>query len=233
MRKSVFPQRTVIAVVLIVLAGLIFFNNILDWHLFSSLSQWWPLLLIFFGLSHLVSSHGNKSMGTVILILGIVFQLMALDQLHINFFDLFWPALLLVIGLNLLKKNPAGKDVTVKGSKQETDVLDLFAIFSGSKHSFTSTDFKGGNCIVLLGGMEVDLKDVKTKQKEVVINITALFAGIDIAVPKGWKVITRGTPIFGGFDDERKEITPDTDAPVLEIRYFVMFGGVSIVDELK
>ncbi len=113
-------------------------------------------------------------MGTVILILGIVFQLMALDQLHINFFDLFWPALLLVIGLNLLKKNPAGKEVTVKGSKQEMDVLDLFAIFSGSKHSFTSTDFKGGNCIVLLGGMEVDLKDVKTKQKEVVINITAL-----------------------------------------------------------
>lgn len=233
MSKSVFSQRTVIAVVLIVLAGVIFFNNIMDWHLFSSLSHWWPLLLILFGISHLVSSHGNKSMGTVILVLGIIFQLMTLDRLHVNFSDLFWPAILLVIGFSLLKKNPAAKEVAIKGSKRETDVLDLFAVFSGSKHSFVSTDFKGGNCMVLFGGMEVDLKDVKTKQKEIVLNVTALFGGIDVAVPRGWKVITRGTPLFGGFDDERKEITPDPDAPVLEVRYFVMFGGASIVDEIK
>jgi predicted membrane protein len=235
MSKSVISQRKVIAVILIVLAVLIFFNNIMNWHLFSSVKHWWPLLLIVFGLSHILSPHGNKSMGTVTLILGVVFQLIAADRLHFSFFDLFWPAILIIIGLNLLKKNPSEKAVSEgeKGSKRESDVLDLFAILSGSKHSLVSSDFKGGSCMVLFGGMEVDLSEVQTQQKEIVISVTALFGGIDIAVPRGWKVITRGTPILGGFDDDRKEVKSDENAPILEIRYFVMFGGASIVNEIK
>ena len=100
MSRSNLSQKKVIAIVLIVLAVLIFLNNVFDWHFFASLNKLWPLLLILFGLVHLISTHGNKTLGTIVLVLGIIFQLIALNSLHFNFTDLFWPALLLILGVS-------------------------------------------------------------------------------------------------------------------------------------
>jgi len=231
MSKPVNNQRTLIAIVLIVLAGVLFVNNVMNLNLFSFLRHWWPLLLIVFGLSHLLSSQGNRKMGIVFLIIGLIFQMATLDRLNFNFFDLFWPAILLIIGINLLSKESVFKKASGVSVKN-ADYLDLFTIFSGAKNSYASEDFKGGSCVAMFGGMEVDLTSVQTKDKEVTLHITAMFGGIDVVPPKDWKVITRGTPLFGGFDDDRKNISVLPDAPILHIQYFVMFGGASLVDNL-
>ncbi|HDT12105.1 MAG TPA: hypothetical protein ENO01_00455 [Candidatus Marinimicrobia bacterium] len=231
MSKPVNNQRTLIAIVLIVLSGMLFINNVMNLNLFSFLRHWWPLVIIVFGLSHLLSTRGNRKMGVVLLIVGLIFQMAALDRLNFSFSDLFWPAILLIIGINLLTKNSSGKKNSGE-TMMNADYLDLFTIFSGAKNSYSSADFKGGSCVAMFGGMEVDLGSVQTNEKEVTLNITAMFGGIDVVPPKGWKVITRGTPLFGGFDDERKNVSVLPDAPILHIQYFVMFGGASLVDNL-
>lgn len=223
-------QRNLIAIILIVLAGVLLVNNVMNLNLFRFLRNWWPLIIVVFGLSHILSAHGNKKMGMVLLIVGIIFQMTTLDRLNFSFFDLFWPAILLIIGINLLSKESAFRKTSGE-TVTNTDYLDLFTIFSGAKNSYSSENFRGGSCVAMFGGMEVDLSSVQTKEKEIILHITAMFGGIDVVPPKGWKVITRGTPLFGGFDDERKkDLTVLPDAPVLYVQYFVMFGGASLVD---
>jgi predicted membrane protein len=232
MSQPISNQRNLIAIILIVFAGVLFVNNVMDLNLFNFFRNWWPLVIIVLGLSHMLSAHGNKKMGLVFLIVGIIFQLSTLNRLNFTFFDLFWPAILLIIGINLLSRN-SSFNKTSRQTVTESDYLDLFTIFSGAKNSYSSTDFKGGNLTAMFGGMEVDLSNIQTKEKEVTLHITAMFGGIDVVPPKGWKIITRGTPLFGGFDDDRKkDLTVLPDAPVLYVHYFVMFGGASLVDTL-
>ena len=58
---------------------------------------------------------------------------------------------------------------------------------------------------------------------------TLALGGIEILVPKGWRLSVRSTPIFGGVDDSTDHSEPPAaDAPVLHIDALTMFGGVAI-----
>jgi hypothetical protein len=64
------------------------------------------------------------------------------------------------------------------------------------------------------------------------VNATVTFGGIDILVPKGWRISVRSTPIFGGLDDKTDHSEqPAADAPALHIDALTMFGGVAIKHE--
>ena len=66
------------------------------------------------------------------------------------------------------------------------------------------------------------------------VNETVAFGGIDILVPKGWRISVRSTPIFGGLDDKTDHSEPPVeDAPMLHIDALTMFGGVAIKHEKK
>jgi hypothetical protein len=47
--------------------------------------------------------------------------------------------------------------------------------------------------------------------------VTAAFGGVDVIVPRGWRVESKGTPIFGGFDNTADAPPEGTDAPTLTV----------------
>jgi len=56
-----------------------------------------------------------------------------------------------------------------------------------------------------------------------------MFGGVDVLVPKGWRVSVDGTPILGGCEDKT---TGDgelpADAPVLNVHATAILGGVGV-----
>jgi predicted membrane protein len=80
--------------------------------------------------------------------------------------------------------------------------------------------------MALFGGVEIDLTEAKAIDSGCVVNVTALFGGAEIRVPKDWNVIVSGTPIFGGIEDKSKGGAED--AVNITLNCTVAFGGLEI-----
>lgn len=90
---------------LVAAAGVVLTLHNLEVIRIQGIWRFWPLLLIGFGLSQVISPN-RKSMapGVVLLVIGAVFQAANLNLIHIRMDDLwrFWPLILIVIGVGQL-----------------------------------------------------------------------------------------------------------------------------------
>jgi hypothetical protein len=68
------------------------------------------------------------------------------------------------------------------------------------------------------------------KRDEVVVEVNAIFGGVDVRVPENWTVIVRGAGIFGGYEDKTMDsrAAPEGKQPHLIVNGFAVFGGVTI-----
>jgi lia operon protein LiaF len=111
--------KTVIGLILLLLGALFLLANIgvLDFHLGSFISKYWPMLLILYGLKEVAQgilfakrrtypSHWSLLFGIMVLILGVVFQLNRLDVIEpISWsliWNIIWPLAIIYIGIRLL-----------------------------------------------------------------------------------------------------------------------------------
>lgn len=103
------------------------------------------------------------------------------------------------------------------------------AIFGGPKLVNTAQELQGAWLTAIFGGITLDLRNARPAPEGASVNATAAFGGIDVLVPKGWRISVRSTPIFGGLDDKTDHSQPPPiDAPTLHIDAVALFGGVEI-----
>lgn len=188
----------------------------------SLLATWWPLLLV--GAGALKIASGSRLGGTVILLAGAVFQARALDVLPGEFFDYFWPAVLLVGGVWLIASR-GGSEPAVSSE----DFLRQLVVLGGLQTRNESQRFSGGELTVLMGGLELDLRDARIQGDRAAIEVTTLMGGAEIRVPKEWRVTSTGTPLLGGWENktEHRPAKGET-SPTLELTGVSLFGGVEI-----
>ena len=106
--------------------------------------------------------------------------------------------------------------------------LNIFAIFSGHNKYIDDPEFKGGSISCTFGGAEIDLTNAELATEGAVLDLSALFGGMEISVPKHWKIQITGTPIFGGLEDKTVQDTPNENTRTLHIYAHVIFGGIEI-----
>lgn len=53
---------------------------------------------------------------------------------------------------------------------------------------------------MVFSGGEVDLSQVKTDRTEIALEVASVFSGIEIIVPKDWKVKSNANVFLGGVD---------------------------------
>ncbi|HEY8392753.1 MAG TPA: DUF5668 domain-containing protein [Capillibacterium sp.] len=219
-----------LAFILIFLGLIILLNNIGVTSFDLSLGTWWPLILILIGLYQLFSSRFTNLFAFLLLFLGVAFQLRRLGLLDREQFRLVWPLLLVLFGLILLFNAGSGHRRVAETASEDT--VDAVVIFGGLERRMASPGFRGGNLTALFGGITLDLRGSVLSGEVNLLNIQALFGGVDLILPEGWAVEIRGIPFFGGIEDKRsKKIGPEAaTGPKLLINSFILFGGIDLKD---
>ena len=81
----------------------------------------------------------------------------------------------------------------------------------------------------MFGGVTLDLREARPSTEGATLSVTALFGGVDVIVPRGWRVKLQGTPIFGGYEDKTEgDGPPGPESPQLTIDVLVLFGGLEV-----
>lgn len=202
--------------------NIISFNNIINIY--------WPIILIAIGLVGLLKEKSSKMVNAIVVILGVLFQARNLGIIDINIFKLFWPVILIVTGINIIFSKNKGFHNAFDRSHDNIsleDQIDEFIVMGGVEINVGSQEFKGGKITTIIGGVELDLRDAKLYNNKATINIQTIMGGVEIYVPETWKIEHRGTPILGGFSSKKRYKT-DKDAPVLNIEYTLVMGGVEV-----
>jgi predicted membrane protein len=191
--------------------------------------NFWPLLLVAWGLSRVLYGRGGeRTFGAIAAAFGGLILGDRLLGWNINFVGLFWPLVLIAIGLNALLRPrhrasvapptppippgpPIPPDVptaTVGGAtegEEDTDrasSLREVAIMAGIERRNVSQTFRGGTITAVMGGVEVDLRDCRMAEDSANIWIQAILGHVVLRLPSDWTVESRLTAVMGNVEDQ-------------------------------
>ncbi len=220
--------KLIFGIILMIVGGLFIANNLdLIPQDAKRIVFSWQMLLIGIGLLK-ISFDSKKTGGIIVLLIGSFFMAPKLMFIPVDLMKVFWPAIFLIVGsvlvfsnnkfFNLRKKKPFNKDE-----------FNFVNIFSGGERIIESQDFTGGNITSIFGGSEINAINAKIINDSAEINILTIFGGMELRIPEDWEVKLETFSIFGGFNDERRNISANiTNKKVLIVKGLVIFGGGEI-----
>jgi hypothetical protein len=174
--------------------------------------------------------------GAAILAAGVIGWLDHTGSLHASDYLQWWPLVLIGLGIAHLPQRQWVAAVALvaigmmflpaKGTANDASSFHAVAVMGGVGRSVASTDFVGGDAVAVMGACEINLAGAKIAN-EAVIDVLAFWGGIDIRVPRGWRIDNQVTAILGGVVDKTDDDVP-AGAPLLIIRGSAIMGGVEI-----
>lgn len=191
----------------------------------KAVDHWWPLVIVAAGLLTLAERPPAVVRGSILTGVGIILLLFTTHLLEKDAWSYVWPILLVLAGALIILRWH-GRTI-VSGAEAE-DVVRSTAFFGGPKLASTSQAFRGAWLSAFFGGVTLDLTDAGLAPGGASINATTFCGGVDVIVPKGWRISVRSTPIFGGLDDKTDHAAVPADAPTLHIDALTVLGGVDI-----
>ena len=149
---------------------------------------------------------------------------------ELDLMDLFWPTILIFVGFHLIRRSFSGAGSKLApGESDAGATVANFAFMSGNVVTNTSQSFRGGDLSDFMGGVELNLTGARTPPDGAVLDVFTMWGGIEIRVPKGWRVESKVVPLLGAFED--KTIPPPDPGAVtgtLTVRGFVIMGGIEV-----
>lgn len=212
--------------IFLIILGIVFGLNALEITSIDIFFEgWWTLFIIvpcFIG----VFTEEEKIGNLIGLLIGSALLLSCRDIIEFEYIaKLIFPSILVIVGLSIIFKDSISKGITneiKKINKDSKNTDEYCSTFSGQKIDIDDK-FTGCDLTAVFGGLELDLTKAEIK-KDVVINASSIFGGIDILVPNNVKVKVKSTSIFGGIDNKCK----DNEGVVIYVNGFCLFGGVEI-----
>ena len=120
--------------------------------------------------------------------------------------------------------NSKVNDKINKLNKEKNSDDNYFAAFSGQDVNLSNKKFNGSDITACFGGIKLDLREAII-EKDIVINASSIFGGINILVPEDVNVIVKSTSIFGGVTNKKENTNSKKN---IYINAMCMFGGVDI-----
>jgi hypothetical protein len=221
-------ERMVPAIILIGIGALFLLNNL---HIIyvHEIFRYWPAILIAVGIVKLVDSSDSsgRAGGAIIIGVGGVFLARSLGFLDVSIGEL-WPLILIAVGLMMLFERSSLFEVGLK-FKAHSGAKEA-AVFGGGKRVIVDQNFRAAKFDAVFGGFEVDLRKANIAEDEAMLDLNAVFGGIEVKIPESWMVVTKGTGVFGAFQDST--IQPDPrifpNPKRLVVKGAAVFGGVEI-----
>lgn len=186
----------------------------------SLLTEWWPIIIILFGIFRLLGpAERNHTASLVIIVIGFLLLFWQLGYIAVNIWSLIGPIVLILIGFALLKGQHSMSMPSTNNAR------DVFALFGGSVKRVDNSRYEGGSATAIFGAVKLDLRKAVI-ENVAEIRATALFGGVDILVPETCQVQVIGTPLFGAFEDKTESVK--NAKGTLIIKGDAIFGGVSV-----
>lgn len=230
--------RVVFGLILCVL-GFLWTLDSLDIIESEPILNWWPIVLVFFGLSRLLGiwSHRHTMVGLIFTFAGTWMLLRQLDVVNVGIFDL-WPLILFAIGgmlvWNSLRRSAPGVGGGAphpfggqSSGTEPADAISTVAIWSGAQHKIISQQFRGGEITAVMGGADLDCRSARLENGRAVIDLFIWWGGVEMKVPEDWQVVNEGFVIMGAIEDKSKA-QPSGPVQTLVLRGMVVMGGVEI-----
>jgi predicted membrane protein len=220
-----FTPQLVVGLIVIAVGVLMTLDNlqIVD---ASQYLRFWPAALVVLGLvkiGHSSEGTGGAFGGFLFIVIGAWLLLEQTTLVRISFWDM-WPALLVAFGVFLVWKGISSP--RRRTSVVSNDLISAMAVLGGVSRGNNSAAFRGGELTAVMGGCELDLRHAAI-DGEAVIDVFALWGGIEIRVPQDWTVVSHVTPVLGGVDDQTRP--PQTASRHrLVLRGFIVMAGVEI-----
>lgn len=111
-----------------------------------------------------------------------------------------------------------------------SDNVVLSSIFGPLDFTSTAQAFRGGSLSCLFGGGILDLRGATLTPDGATLHVQAFNGGAQILVPASWRLETSVIGL-GGVGDARPRIDRPSDAPLMRIEGWAMFGGFGIASE--
>jgi hypothetical protein len=190
----------------------------------STIDRWWPLAIVGLGLMAMLAQQRISFWPSVITVLGVI---LLADTQNWATGDLVGPAILILIGGAILASFVRHR--TAAHLEQHEPI----AVFSGAKMVDRSEHLNHTDVTAIFGGATLDLRDAHIDEVATV-DAFAMFGGVQVLVPKDWRVSVGGLPIFGGYEDKTTgNGSLPVDAPLLKVNATAIFGGVEVANEPK
>ncbi|MEV0091809.1 DUF1707 domain-containing protein [Streptomyces sp. NPDC050738] len=126
----------------------------------------------------------------------------------------------------------AAPEVAAKGGWAEriggtVSSSGAFAFWGGFSRKGPWTVGRKFTAFAMMGGGDIDLREARFADRDVVIRCFTLMGGIGVTVPPDLTVTVKGIGIMGGFGDEATgEGTPGS--PRVTVTGFALMGGVGV-----
>ncbi len=185
------------------------------------ISTWWPVVLVAGAVLQFATNPRHWLGPLIVGGIGVILLLDNTEAVSGDAWPAAWAVLLIAAGLAVVMGARVGSR-----RADSADRVNAFAAFGERKVISHSKHFEGGSMGAIFGGTELDLRDAELAP-DASVDVFAAFGGAEIRVPEGWRVDTRGIPLFGGFENvtagER-----DPAAPTLDVNATVIFGGLEV-----
>ena len=222
--QGIVPALIVIGI------GVLFLLNNLNILYFSEWTRYWPVILIAIGLVKLVdaNSPGGHVAGAILVAVGAIFLGQTLGYLNVRLHDL-WPLFLIGAGLLMLFRGDSWHGISRGPRIHAYGRLREASVFGGGKRQINTQDFTGGHIDAVFSGYEIDLRGATMAADSATLQVSAVFAGIEIRIPETWSVVLQGAGVFGAFADNTTQPNPQTPGlKRLFVKGAAVFGGVEI-----
>lgn len=105
-------------------------------------------------------------------------------------------------------------------------------VFGSVNRRVQTQQFDGGKVDAVFGSVQLDLTEaaISSPDHTAILELNAVFGGIEIAVPRNWKVVMKTAAVLGGCDDRTIPPRPEpgVETQTLVVTGAAVFGGVEI-----
>lgn len=213
--------------IILLIIGCGFAGQALDlWDFDMFFDGWWTLFIIVPCAIDMIQKRVNVG-NLAGIIIGVLLLLKAQDILPDIFtWSFIFPALIAFVGIIIIFKSFFPSKNVPKMTQCTGNVKNIAAIFGGQEARPNNEVFNGSDVSAIFGGVELDLRQAIINE-DIVINITAVFGGVDLYVPANTKIEVTSVPILGGVSNKAMT-NANPNCPTIYINATCVFGGVEI-----
>jgi len=238
------PRGRLVAFMLIVAGALLSLDN-LGILPIQDIRAYWPIWIVIWGVWMLDRWRNPIAViwALALIAWGILLILGNLHILHVTG-GVGWPVMLIAFGATLLVRpmqfrewheyfhiptppRPHARGESFFGNRMQESV-----IFHSLNRRVETQQFEGGKVDAVFGSIELDLSgaSISSPDRRAELDVNAVFGGVEITVPRTWKVVMKSVAVFGGCDDQTVPPRPEPglEPVTLVITGGAVFGGVEI-----